>query len=293
MTDITLEKLVLLIPHIVSKDTSLSPAWSEENPMLGQCAVVSTLAQLHLGGEMRRASLAGTSFADMGSHYWNVLSEGTEIDFTEAQFQGNRPNFTEYTNRTAAYVLGNERTKMRFKELSFNLAKALDPQNLLFQDPIYRAGFNAAMDSPCQKMKFGSVAVYKGEIIATAYNDHNPVTKDLCEPRCIRFDIPSRTESMIGGCDHAEELLMDKVREIGAIGAPLTETGIYIVGLTTKNIPLVRMEAEHSCIRCSNQMYRAKVSSIVLPVKDKGWVNISPQAALESAKLYALRIKQA
>ena len=290
MADITLEKFISLLPHIVSKNTSLSPAWSEENLLLGQCAVVSTLAQFHLGGEMRRASLTGTPFADMGSHYWNVLGDGTEIDFTEEQFLGNKPVFTEYATRTPAYVLSNERTRLRFKELSFNLAKILDPENNLFEDLIYRAGFDAAIDSPCQKMKFGSVAVYQGnQILATAYNDHNPVTKDLCEPRCIRFDIPSRTESMIGGCDHAEELVMDKVREIGV---SLKEISIYIVGLDQKNLPWMRTEAEHTCIRCSSQMYRAKVGSIVVPVKDKGWVNISPQAALESAKLYALQIKQ-
>lgn len=286
----TLEKFISLLPHIVSKNTSLSPAWSEENPLFGQCAVVSTLAQIHFGGEMRRASLAGTSFADMGSHYWNVLGDGTEIDFTGEQFLGNKPVFTEYATRTPAYVLSNERTKLRFKELSFNLAKILDPENNLFEDLIYRAGFDAAMDSPCQKMKFGSVAVYQGnQILATAYNDYNPVTKDLCEPRCIRFDIPSRTEPMIGGCDHAEELVMDKVRELGV---SLKETSIYIVGLDQKNLPWMRAEAEHTCIRCSSQMYRAKVSSIVVPVKDKGWVNISPRAALESAKLYALQIKK-
>ncbi len=291
MADLTLEGFVSLLPRIVSKNTSLSPAWSEENPLFGQCAVVSTLAQIHFGGEMHRASLDGTVFADMRSHYWNVLADGTEIDFTAAQFQGNKPGFTEYATRTPAYVLSNEETKRRFKELSFNLAKALDPGNNLFADLIYRAGFDVAMDSPCQKMKFGAVAVYQGNpILATAYNDHNPVTKDLCEPRCIRFDLPSRTESMIGGCDHAEELVMDRVR---GLGVSLEETEIYIVGLDQKNLPWMRAEAEHTCIRCSSQMYRAKVGSIVVPVKDKGWVNISPQAALESAKLYALRMKRA
>jgi len=289
MSNVSLERFVSLLPYIVSKDTSLSSGWNEGNPMLGQCAVVSTLAQLHLGGEMRRGSLAGTPFADMGSHYWNVLADGTEFDFTEAQFQGNRPQFTEYAPRTAAYVLGNERTKTRFKELSFNLAKALDPETSLFGDLIYRAGFDAAMDSPCQKMKFSAVAVYNGQMVAAAYNGHNPVMKDLCEPTCIRFDIPSRTESMIGGCDHAEELVMDKIRELGI---SLKETGIYVVGLSEKNLPWMREEAEHTCIRCSHQMHRAGVNSIVVPVKDKGWVNISPQTALKSAKLYALQVKK-
>lgn len=287
MTGITLEKFVSLLPYIVSKDTS--PAWKEENPYAGQCAVVSTLAQVHLGGEMRRASLAGTPFADMGSHWWNVLADGTERDFTEAQFEGNKPQFTESAVRTIKDVYKNEDTKNRFKELSFNLAKALDPENSLFSDSIYRAGFDAAMDSPCQKMKFGAVAVYDGQMVATAYNGHNPVLKDLCEPKCIRFDIPSRTESMIGGCDHAEELLMDKVRDLGI---SLKETDIYVVGLSEKNLPWVREEAEHTCIRCSHQMHRAGVNSIVVPVKDQGLVNISPQAALESAKLYALQVKK-
>ena len=246
---------------------------------------------------MRRASLAGTPFAEMGSHYWNILGDGIEVDFTKAQFQGNYPHFVEYATRTPAYVLNNENTRRRFKELSFNLAKVLEPENPLFQDPIYRAGFDAAMDSPCQKLKVGAVAVayqliptFNENIVATTCNYQNPVTQDWCQPKCIRFDIPSRTESMIGSCDHAEELLLDAVR---TKNIPPTQIDIYVVGLDLKNLPLFSSEAEFSCIRCANQMYRADVHSVAMPVTDKGWVHVSAEEALITSKQYALRVKEA
>lgn len=74
-----------LLPTICDKETSLDPdGWSSENPLLGHCAVVSLIVQNLFGGELLRASLAGTEFAHMRSHYWNRLPDGTADDFTKS-----------------------------------------------------------------------------------------------------------------------------------------------------------------------------------------------------------------
>ena len=94
---------------------------------------------------------------------------------------------------------------------------------------------------------------------------------------------------MIGGRDHAEELVMDKVREIGV---SLKEISIYIVGLDKRIFPGCGQKQNIPASVAAAQMYRAKVGSIVVPVKDKGWVNISPQARWNQQNFMRAQIKR-
>lgn len=55
--------------------------WHTRHPSYGQCAVTALLLQDSLGGELMRADVPG-----FGSHYWNRLADGTEIDLTREQF---------------------------------------------------------------------------------------------------------------------------------------------------------------------------------------------------------------
>lgn len=112
------------------KDTSMSSdRWNEENPTLGHCAVVALVAQDIFGGELLRASLEGTEFAYSRSHYWNLLPDGSEIDFTEAQFEGRKPQLSGEV-RGREYVLSNELTRQRYELLKntilMELNKAFD-----------------------------------------------------------------------------------------------------------------------------------------------------------------------
>ena len=76
--------LEALIRNAWGKDTA-SPGcqddWSEYNPALGQCAVTALAVQCILGGDLMRTVIEGH-----GSHYYNRLSDGTELDFTREQF---------------------------------------------------------------------------------------------------------------------------------------------------------------------------------------------------------------
>lgn len=81
------EKLGLikaLITKAWSKDTAspaVADAWSEENPALGQCAVTALLVHEMMGGYIMRTVVPG-----LGSHYYNVLDDGSVCDLTRGQF---------------------------------------------------------------------------------------------------------------------------------------------------------------------------------------------------------------
>lgn len=55
--------------------------WSEDNPAFGQCAVTALLVQEIYGGFLLRTHVEG-----FGSHYYNRLPYGTEVDLTRDQF---------------------------------------------------------------------------------------------------------------------------------------------------------------------------------------------------------------
>lgn len=101
----------------VTRETSSAPdLWTPENPMLGHCAVASVVAQDYFGGSILRATLKGTDFEYLRSHYWNLLPDG-EIDFTKAQFQGRAPQMVGF-ERSREQILEREQDLRRYNLLS-------------------------------------------------------------------------------------------------------------------------------------------------------------------------------
>ena len=110
----SLESFEKALPSICDRQTSADPdGWTEGNPLWGHCAVASLLAQDMFGGELLRASLVSTPFAQMRSHYWNRLPDSREKDFSRAQFGDQYPTLTGEV-RTRDYVLSNSETAMRY-----------------------------------------------------------------------------------------------------------------------------------------------------------------------------------
>lgn len=63
------------------KKTSAFPKlWSKKNPAWGQCAITALIVQDYFGGILLRG------MTNFGSHYWNKLPDGTEVDLTRGQF---------------------------------------------------------------------------------------------------------------------------------------------------------------------------------------------------------------
>lgn len=280
-----------LLPQICDRETSAdSKGWTTENPLYGHCAVVALLAQDVFGGSMFRASLEPfPEFAHMRSHYWNRLPDGSEIDFTEPQFFGRRPLLVgELRVREKVLTAQYPETVKRYKLLALRLAKIRSGGNPLFDDPIYQACFSAALDSPCQKMKFGCVIMHNGAVVYQGANKTIPGLRSLCEPKCIRHSIASRTESMLGACGHAEEWGIWNLVEKKL---PLEECELYIAGFFPDGFPWIKKAKEHTCLRCSVQMHNAHLKVVHVPVVNR-WESMTTEEALETARAYATQEKK-
>lgn len=94
-----------------ASDTTSDPrGWTPTNPAWGQCAVTALIVQDLLGGELLRAPL------EDGSHYWNRLPDGTELDLTREQFgRAYVPMAVE--RRSRDYVLSFDETRLRYETL--------------------------------------------------------------------------------------------------------------------------------------------------------------------------------
>ena len=284
-----------LLTILCDQDTTQDPAgWTSENPLHGHCAVVAVKAQEFFGGDLLRSSLLGTPFASMGSHYWNILPDGVEMDFTAGQFCGSRPLFPDAEIRSREYVLYDPRTGeqreifSRYKLLSWRIARTLSNENPLFDDDTYRCAYFAALDSRCQKMKFGCVIKRSGLLRYVGHNDSIPELRSLCQPTCIRHAITSRTESMLGACGHAEEhALWYLSRKL----IPTTECELYVAGVHMNGLPWLKTENVHTCLRCAVQMHHAGLKSVHVPVVDH-WESLTTSEALETARAYAMQEKK-
>lgn len=250
---ITRQQFKELLPLICDEETSSDQkGWSKENPLWGNCAVVALVAQNLFGGELRRASLNGTPFAELRSHYWNAFPDGTMEDFTASQFQENYPitGNTPVEVRSRHSLLVNLATGQpqeilkRYKLLAWRLAKALNPGNPLFENWTYAKCFDAALESDCQKMWFGCVIRHRGAIVATARNQFI---------------------AMLGACGHAEEFA---IWEAAAKKIPLSECDLFIAGFYPTGLPWLKTEAEHTCL----------VGAIWVPVQNH-WQMISASDA--------------
>jgi len=293
---VTPEQFKELLPSICDKETSSDPDnWTPENPLWGHCAAVSLVAQNLFGGEPMRAPLTHIpKFAHMRSHYWNRLPDRTgtltkELDFTAPQFGNEYPYGLVAEQSTRRYILYDPKTgksreiMKRYKLLAFRLAKLLSNNNPLFDDPIYKQCFYMALDSPCQKKKFGCVIVRNREVVYEGFNKTIKPLKSLCEPKCIRLNIASRTESMLGACGHAEE---EGIWRVIRCGIPIGECALYVAGINPDGLPLIKKQTEFTCLRCAVQIYNANIRSIYVPVIDH-WEWIFPERAIETARAYA------
>lgn len=88
-------------------ETSADPSWTPDNPALGQCAVTALFVQDIHGGDLLRCEVPG------GSHYWNRLPSGVELDLTAGQFD-TAPDRMNVETRTREYLLSNESTSHRY-----------------------------------------------------------------------------------------------------------------------------------------------------------------------------------
>lgn len=295
--EITIEQFENIAPQICGRDTAYWPEkWTSDNPFKDHCAIITLLANNLFGGQIMRAKME-----DGDSHYWNRFPLNgmmVEYDFTKSQFGNAYPKLINPAVCERSYVLAPKfpKTIKRYKLLTFRLAKALSMGNPLFEDVIYKRCFNLALDSPCQKMNFGCILRYYHdcERVGIAYweevkacNKTIKPLKSLCEPTCIRFNIPSRTESMIGACSHAEEsALWEATKKF----IPLNDSVMYVAGVYPNGLPYIKPKAEFTCLRCAVQIYLSGIEKVYVPVIDN-WVGLTGKECVKTARAYAMKEK--
>jgi hypothetical protein len=125
LPNLTPDTFAELLPSLCKRSTSADPVgWTPENPLWGHCAVAAMLAQDLFDGKVLRASLIGTPFEAMRSHYWNLLPEG-ERDFTAAQFCGARPTNLESKTIDRSHMENSPPTARRYQELRRQLERVI------------------------------------------------------------------------------------------------------------------------------------------------------------------------
>lgn len=122
-TDETLEGLQNRLRKAWKADTSLfQDDWSPKNPAVGQCAVTALVVQDCFGGGLLRGR------TPQGTHYWNRLANGQEVDLTAEQFDL-QPVISDVEPRSREYVLSFPSTKVRYERLLANLSRPLRPRS--------------------------------------------------------------------------------------------------------------------------------------------------------------------
>jgi len=144
-----------------------------------------------------------------------------------------------------------------------------------------------APSSKCKKLRFAAMLydVEKFRVLSVALNNPLEPMAYLCEDECIRFSIPSRTQSMIGACAHAEEIcLWNAVRE----GYNLQNAEMFVFGVDLEGKPIHKPDPRFTCIRCAVQMYHAGIRGVNVWFEDR-WHLSSTEKAIKDALVFAER----
>lgn len=297
--NLSVEELEEQLPMICDQETSFDPQkWGKENPLYGHCGVVTALAHDLLGGKIVEGWLKGSTrretmeyiFDGKGDpqkeyllHLWNELPDGQRHDFTRAQFGDRYPDLIGEPV-TREYVLSFAPTIQRYRTLAWRLFTQRFPTMSLSSDPLYEQCFRESLLSDCENMRFGSVIVLDGEIVARGTNTRNKLLQ-CCEPVCFRRNVKVPFWSPLG-CDHAEETaLWNLLNDENVPKDAHKDCDIYIAGFSTDHRPWMKEEPNHTCMRCSPQMYRAKVRKILVPVEGE-WGAMTPEQAVQTAGGY-------
>ena len=167
------------------------------------------------------------------------------------------------------------------------MAKTQKNDERIFYDTLYRNCMEIALASDCVKGKYGCIILSEGTVVAQTCNKKLEPLRELCEPNCIRLSIPSRTESMIGACGHAEELA---IAEAVKTKIDLDKCHLYVAGFRSDGLAYIKDGPEFTCLRCAVQIYIHRVGCVWIPTRN-GWEQMTGTQCIKSAKQYALQEK--
>lgn len=145
---------------------------------------------------------------------------------------------------------------------------------------------STAKFSNCHKRRFGALAIKNNTVLGLSANNKLPHHKHLCKQGCIRTTIPSRTDSMIGACGHAEEQI------IWMLANRIVDYDLYVLQIDQNDNIIYKDGLDFSCVRCATAMYYGKVRGVWL-LLDYGFGFIPTAKAIQTAYYYALGKKKA
>lgn len=167
---------------------------------------------------------------------------------------------------------------------------------LVDQAMIKDACVKEAQKSDCKKARFGAalfvqrlnpLGVQENVVLYSAHNHLEEPYGVMCADECIRLNIPSRTDSMLGGCLHAEEQLAWRFAKMQAHRLKAV-WGIFVLKIDEDDQPILYTDRqEFSCIRCAHQMYQSGIDNVGI-LTPNGWKLIPPKDALRQSIEYAM-----
>lgn len=158
--------------------------------------------------------------------------------------------------------------------------------------PFFRPGtlleqcIKMAERSDCKKLRFGVVVMRDDVILSRGYNTPLMNTRFMCEGACVRESIPSRTNSMVGACAHAEERAIMALLNDGQV---VDGAEVYVAGIDSNGFLLDKTRDDYSCLRCATFMSHANIQAVhVFRTDFREWVRIPMRQAVVQAHQYAV-----
>ncbi len=303
-----LAELRYLIRKSASRETSVPPTelWTSDNPLYGHCAVATALAQDLCGLKTKRGVIPEEWQTVLGyrSHYWNILPDGSACDFSKEQIPASFPYDafirgevgSEFSVDVRERILANDDTRKRY-ELLRERVETILRANPIFGDAAFQRCWELAFseNAKCGKMRFACL-VYKHNVSVPIVQDINRMMTDDFEEerfcsldgsRCIRTQIPSRTDYALGDCAHAPIWCLKGLFELGFRPVDLYKFNFYEAGFFPDGSPWFREKPAYTCTGCQNLFVVFGVDRINIP-QPPGWVELHTKESFYSSADYAL-----
>ncbi len=264
-------EVLWLLRKCAKRDTSAGPnQWAENNPLFGHCAVAATTAHDFLGGKITSRFFPAEWAKRFGnrSHYWNVLPNGTAVDFSRDQFPPDFPLDDFMAGKLGEsrgdadmreYLLSVSATDFRYNVLRDRIRVFLETQPILCDEKFQRLWELAfSGESVCKKARFACLVYNGGTLIAKDVN--RPMTAQFGDGRfcalngvsCKRENLPPRSDPSIGDCGHSIPWCLRQVFEAGYKPSDLARLDFYEQGFYPDGDPWFRPKPEYTCLACQN-----------------------------------------
>lgn len=308
---IPLAELKYLLRESASAETSVTPElWTPENWSYGHCAVFTLMAHYFYGGKILRGLLPKEWAERLGyrSHYWNLTWDGKIIDLSRDQFPKRFPyedfiegKIGEFPDREdkRLYLFSSGDTARRSRILRERFVEKLH-SNPLFLDEKFQRCWELAFseDAKCPKMRFACLVYDRDRLIAQDVNRLMTTQFgrgrfcSLDGSRCVRLEMSSRMDPVIGDCGHAPIWCLWRVLDLGYFPKDLPLLDFYEAGFYPDGSPWWRKEPTYTCIYCQNVFATLGLDKIWIPL-DGQWIKVYTSDSFYDSAPYVRGEKEA